>query len=157
MKSKHARIRAQQCLQLATASNCPRRQFGSLLLDPVRNVVVMDGYNGGPRGGSSLCGGEETCLRTENDYHSGTHVEVGCVHAEMNVICNAARCGVSTDKMWLLINGEPCMMCAKLIHHSGIAKIVIIKGVYETNNGIEYLLKHGVDIVQDDLSPWQCK
>ena len=50
MKDKHLKIRIQQCLALAEASNCPRRTFGALLVDPQRNVVLMDGYNGGPRG-----------------------------------------------------------------------------------------------------------
>ena len=62
MKDKHIRIRIEQCLALAEASNCPRRKFGALLLDPARNVILMDGYNGGPRGGGELCGGE-ACLR----------------------------------------------------------------------------------------------
>ena len=61
MKDKHIRIRVAQCLALANASNCPRRKFGALLLDPERNVILMDGYNGGPRGGGELCGGE-VCL-----------------------------------------------------------------------------------------------
>ena len=53
MKEKHVRIRVEQCLALAKASNCPRRKFGALLLDPERNVILMDGYNGGPRGGGA--------------------------------------------------------------------------------------------------------
>ena len=56
VKDKHIRIRVEQCLALANASNCPRRKFGALLLDPERNVILMDGYNGGPRGGGELCG-----------------------------------------------------------------------------------------------------
>ena len=52
MKEKHIRIRIEQCLALSKASNCPRRKFGALLLDPERNVTLMDGYNGGPRGGT---------------------------------------------------------------------------------------------------------
>ena len=50
MKGKHLAIRIEQCLALSKASNCPRRKFGALLVDPERNVVLMDGYNGGPRG-----------------------------------------------------------------------------------------------------------
>ena len=46
MKDKHLAVRIQQCLALAEASNCPRRTFGALLVDPKRNVVLMDGYNG---------------------------------------------------------------------------------------------------------------
>ena len=119
MKDKHLAVRIQQCLALAEASNCPRRTFGALLVDPKRNVVLMDGYNGGPRGGGRLCGGEE-CLRDTMNIESGTRVEIGCHHAEMNLICNAAANGVPTNNAWLIVTGEPCMMCAKLIHHAGI-------------------------------------
>ena len=49
MKEKHLRIRIEQCLALSKASNCPRRKFGALLLNPRRNVILMDGYNGGDR------------------------------------------------------------------------------------------------------------
>ena len=70
MKQKHLRIRIEQCLALSKASNCPRRKFGALLLDPERNVILMDGYNGGPRGGGELCGGE-VCLRDELEVAIG--------------------------------------------------------------------------------------
>jgi dCMP deaminase len=145
MKAKHLAIRIEQCLALSKASNCPRRQFGALLVDPDRNVVLMDGYNGGPRGGGRLCGGE-TCLRETMDIPSGTRVEIGCHHAEMNLICNAAANGVSTKDAWLLVTGEPCMMCAKLIHHSGIARVVIVDGGFAGANGVDYLETHGVDV-----------
>ncbi|MFP4596720.1 MAG: deoxycytidylate deaminase [Persicimonas sp.] len=145
MKEKHVSIRIEQCLALAKASNCPRRKFGALLLDPTRNVVLMDGYNGGPRGGGHLCGGE-TCLRDDLGVESGTRMEIGCHHAEMNVICNCAASGVSTDGAWLLVTGEPCMMCAKLIHHAGILKVIVVGGGYAGANGVQYLTSHGVDV-----------
>ena len=143
MKPKHLAIRIEQCLALAQASNCPRRTFGALLVDPRRNVVLMDGYNGGPRGGGRLCGGE-VCLRDDENIISGTRVEVGCHHAEMNVICNAAANGVRTDGAWLIVTGEPCMMCAKLIHHAGIEQVVIVEGGFMGANGVEYLKQHGI-------------
>ncbi|MEC8276975.1 MAG: deaminase [Myxococcota bacterium] len=145
MKEKHIRIRIEQCLALAKASNCPRRKFGALLLDPSRNVILMDGYNGGPRGGGKLCGGP-VCLRNEQKVVSGTRMEIGCHHAEMNVICNAAANGVSTRNAWLLVTGEPCMMCAKLIHHAGIEKVIVVSGGYAGANGCEYLQDHGVAV-----------
>ena len=145
MKDKHLGIRIEQCLALAKASNCPRRKFGALLVDPDRNVVLMDGYNGGPRGGGELCGGDE-CLRDTMDVKSGTRVEIGCHHAEMNLICNAAANGVPTKDAWLLVTGEPCMMCAKLIHHAGIGKVIIVDGGFGGENGIGYLENHGVNI-----------
>lgn len=145
MKDKHVRIRVEQCLSLSKASNCPRRQFGALLLDPKRNVILMDGYNGGPRGGGRLCGGE-VCYRNELGVASGTRMEIGCHHAEMNVICNSAASGVATQGAWLIVTGEPCVMCAKLIHHAGIEKVIVVGGGYAGENGLTYLQAHGVRV-----------
>ena len=154
MKLKHIQIRIEQCLALAKASNCPRRKFGALLVDPSRNVLLMDGYNGGPRGGGELCGGD-VCLRDADNVTSGTRIEIGCHHAEMNVICNAAANGVSCRGAWLIITGEPCLMCAKLIHHAGIERVIVVDGGYAGCNGIEYLQRHaiGVSLVQGPCDP----
>lgn len=149
MKDKHVRIRIAQCLALAEASNCPRRKFGALLLDPDRNVILMDGYNGAPRGGGTLCGGD-VCLRDAQKVPSGTRIEIGCHHAEMNVICNCAASGVATKNAWMIVNGEPCMMCAKLIHHAGITRVLVVQGGYAGENGVEYLVSHGVEVVNLD-------
>lgn len=146
MKDKHVRIRVAQCLALAEASNCPRRKFGALLLDPERNVILMDGYNGGPRGGGTLCGGDQ-CLRDLHKVPSGTRIEIGCHHAEMNVICNAAASGVACRGAWLIVTGEPCLMCSKLIHHAGIARVLVVEGGYLGDNGVGYLRDHGVEVV----------
>jgi len=116
--------------------------------------VLMDGYNGGPRGGGHLCGGDE-CLRETQSIKSGTRVEVGCHHAEMNVVCNAAASGVATRGAWMIVNGEPCMMCAKLIHHAGIAKVIVVDGGYAGANGVDYLRQHdvGVDTAEGPKDP----
>lgn len=145
MKPKHVAIRVEQCLALAKASNCPRRKFGALLLDPERNVILMDGYNGGPRGGGELCGGHE-CLRDTMGVVSGTRMEIGCHHAEMNVVCNAAANGVRCRGAWLIVTGEPCVMCAKMVHHAGIAKVLMVGGGYAGANGVDYLRRHGVEV-----------
>jgi dCMP deaminase len=149
MKEKHLRIRIEQCLALAKASNCPRRKFGALLLDPVRNVILMDGYNGGPRGGGHLCGGD-ACLRDTQQVQSGTRMEIGCHHAEMNVVCNCAAAGVATNNAWLIVTGEPCMMCSKLIHHAGIRRVYVVDGGYAGENGLAYLEDHGVEVVRTE-------
>ena len=149
VKEKHLKIRIEQCLALAKASNCPRAKFGSLLVDPDRNVILMDGYNGGPRGGGELCGGD-VCLRDTENVVSGTRVEVGCHHAEMNVICNAAANGVSTKNAWLIVTGEPCMMCAKLIHHAGVTRVIVVDGGFGGANGVDYLNSHGVVVQMTD-------
>ena len=62
----------------------------------------------------------------------------------MNVICNAAANGVPCRGAWLIVTGEPCMMCAKMIHHAGIARVYVVAGGYAGANGVQYLLRHGI-------------
>jgi len=199
MRSKHLAMRIRQCLELAKCSNCSvrggDRKFGAILLDPDRNVTLMDGYNGGPRGGTKQCGGDNFCLRhgyRREDFEikntdpavwqiyymgeiwsgaaaehlaeaeiqkacekhppipSGTRLEVGCYHAEQNVILNAAANGVPCKGAWLIVNGEPCLMCAKLIYHAGITRVILVTGVYSTTEGVEFLEQHGVAVTRVD-------
>lgn len=146
MKTKHLLIRVDQCRTMATASNCVRAKHGALLLDPQRNVVLMDGYNGGPRGDDGpLCGGEH-CHREQQRLSAHASVEVGCHHAEMNVICNAAANGTSCVGAWLIVTGEPCTMCAKLIHHAGIERVLmIVSEEASPGTGEMYLHSHGIE------------
>lgn len=149
MKPKHVAIRVEQCLVLSKASNCPRRKFGALLVDPRRNVVLADGYNGGPRGGSYLCG-PDGCLRDILKIPSGTSTEIGCHHAEANVIANAAANGTPCRGAWIIVTGEPCIGCSKLIHHAGIERVLVVKDGYLGANGCEYLRRHGVEVQMVD-------
>jgi len=64
----------------------------------------------------------------------------------MNLICNAARNGTELDGAWIVCNGEPCLMCGKLLHHAGIVKVIIIVGGGGHTAGIEYLQEHGVAV-----------
>lgn len=147
MKAKHVMVRIEQCIALSKASNCPRRKFGALLIDPERNVILMDGYNGGPRGGGRLCGGE-VCLRDTMEIESGTRNDIGCHHAEMNVVCNAAANGVRCRGAWLVSTGEPCILCAKLAHHAGIVRVLCVKGGYVGGDGgVQYLRQNGIEVV----------
>ena len=90
------------------------------------------------------------CLRDTQKVVSGTRMEVGCHHAEMNVVCNAAANGVRCRGAWLIVTGEPCAMCAKMIHHAGITRVLIVEGGYAGANGVDYLREHGVEIVTVD-------
>ena len=78
---------------------------------------------------------------------SGTHMEKGCHHAESNAIANACRRGASTEGAWLIVTGEPCELCAKLIHHCGITRVVVVRGGYVGGDaGVIYLQKYGVKV-----------
>lgn len=148
MKPKHLTAHIKMCLVLSELSECPRRKFGALLIDPERNTILATGYNGGPRGqtGGDLCAGA-TCERDDLCIPSGTHMERGCIHAEQNIVCNAAAQGTKTAGAWLIITGECCRACSKLIHHAGITKVICVKGGYAGgSDGITYLLDHGVQL-----------
>ena len=42
------------------------------------------------------------------------------------------------------------MMCSKMIHHAGIARVYVVSGGYAGANGLDYLLAHGVEVVRTD-------
>ena len=145
MSPKYIQTRVKQCKILAEQSTCTRRKIGAMLINPESNSVLSDGYNGPPRGAGELCGGN-VCDREELGITSGTGMEIGCHHAEMNAILNSARAGVSTLGAELIITAEPCTMCAKAIHHAGIRKVYIVKGGYTGagSTGVGYLKSNGV-------------
>ena len=144
MKDKHLKVRIKQCDLIASSSPCPRRKVGAVIVDPGTNVIISEGYNGTPRGSHDhLCGGQ-TCKRTDQEIKSGTQNDIGCHHAEMNAILNATRTGNSTLGKWLIVNCDPCLMCAKAIHHSGIVRVY---SPNQSGDGLDYLNKNQVKVV----------
>lgn len=147
MNPKHLKSRILQCDLISSNSPCPRRSVGALIIDPDSNVVISEGYNGTPRGSTKkYCGGDQ-CLRSSMSIKSGSSNDIGCHHAEMNAILNAARIGQSTMDKWLIVNCDPCLMCAKAIHHSGI-RIVYCPSEVEGDfaQGLDYLRANGVSL-----------
>ena len=140
--NKHYNLRLEGARLLANMSPCPRGQVGAVIFNPHNYVIIADGYNGPPRKAGSLCGGD-SCVRK---CPSGTQIQIGCHHAEMNAICNAARQGASTLGMAIAVTCEPCLLCAKLIHHAGI-ELVIYDSKGYLPEGVEYLKSNGVDIL----------
>jgi dCMP deaminase len=141
---KILKIRIDQCNLLAEASPCPRRKVGAIIIDPISNVVISDGYNGTPRKSKDLLCGGDVCLRDSLSVGRGTQNDVGCHHAEMNAILNSARTGNTTLGKWIIVSCSPCMMCAKAIHHAGISKVIFANPSSDHTEGVEYLKKHGV-------------
>ena len=135
---KHVRFRVEHAALLHDLSPCPRGKVGAVIFDPDSKAIVSDGYNGPPRKGGELCGGT-LCTRTEQGIKSGTSCEIGCHHAEMNALLNALRLGHSTLGMYIVVTCEPCLMCAKMIHHSGITRVLCVRKKYASLAGVEYL------------------
>lgn len=102
-------------------STCLRRKVGAVLVKDKQ--ILATGYNGAPCG-ITHCD-VRGCLRQELKVPSGKRHEI-CrgLHAEQNVLLQAARFGVSAQKSVLYITNAPCGICAKMIINAGIKEVV---------------------------------
>lgn len=103
-------------------SSCMRRSVGAVLVKDKQ--ILATGYNGAPSG-IKHCE-EVGCIREKMKVPSGERHEI-CrgLHAEQNVILQAARHGMSVRNSILYITNSPCSICAKMIVNAGIKEIVI--------------------------------
>ncbi|MCK4809691.1 MAG: cytidine/deoxycytidylate deaminase family protein [Candidatus Omnitrophica bacterium] len=102
-------------------STCLRRKVGAILVKDKR--ILATGYNGAPQG---LPHCESTgCLREKLRVPSGERHEL-CrgLHAEQNVLLQAALHGVRSLGSTLYITHSPCSICAKMIINAGIKEVV---------------------------------
>jgi len=106
-------------------STCLRRQVGAILVKDKR--ILATGYNGAPAG-LKHCQ-EVGCLREASSVPSGIQHEL-CrgLHAEQNVIIQAAYHGISINGSTLYCTTKPCVICSKMIINAGIEKIYYNEG-----------------------------
>jgi dCMP deaminase len=110
---------------VATRSTCLRRKVGAVAVKD--NHMLCSGYNGAPRG-LPHCS-DVGCLREELNTPSGERHEI-CrgVHAEQNLICQAAFHGVNIAGADIYCTHQPCSICAKMILNAGINIVYYIDG-----------------------------
>lgn len=97
-------------------SKDPSTKVGAIAVDPLTKRVLSGGYNGFPRGIED----SEERLNNRDLKHSLV------VHAEMNLIYNATRSGISLEGAHLYVWGLPiCSECAKGIIQVGISKVIL--------------------------------
>jgi dCMP deaminase len=106
-------------------STCLRRHVGAVLVKDKK--ILTTGYNGAPSGIRHCT--DIGCLRKKMKIPSGQRHEL-CrgLHAEQNVLLQAALVGTSTKGSILYITNQPCMICAKMLINAGIKEIVIADG-----------------------------
>ena len=110
---------------VARRSTCRRRQVGAVV---VRNKrILATGYNGAPTGLPHCL--DIGCLREELGVASGERHEL-CrgLHAEQNVIIQAAYHGVSVKGATLYCTNLPCSICSKMLINAGIGQIIYQEG-----------------------------
>jgi len=110
---------------VASRSTCMRRSVGAVLVKGKR--ILATGYNGAPTG-IGHCK-EVGCLRESLEVNSGERHEL-CrgLHAEQNVIIQAAYHGVMTKNTIIYSTHKPCIICTKMLINAGIKKIIYSEG-----------------------------
>ncbi|WP_324720357.1 deoxycytidylate deaminase [Salinimicrobium sp. HB62] len=114
-------------------SHCNRKQVGALIVKD--RMIISDGYNGTPTGFENPC--------EDEDGYTKWYV----LHAEANAILKVAGSTQSCKGATLYITMSPCKECSKLIHQSGITRLVYNID-YKDNSGLNFLEKAGVEIEQ---------
>lgn len=115
----------------AKLSYCKRKQVGALIVKD--RMIISDGYNGAPSGFENFCEDEEGNTRWY------------VLHAEANAISKVAASTQSCKNATLYITLSPCRECSKLIHQSGIVRVVY-NHAYKDRSGLDFLKKAGVEL-----------
>ncbi len=97
---------------VAERSTCLRRKVGAIAVKDKR--ILATGYNGAPSGLEHCL--EKGCLREKMQIPSGQRHEL-CkgLHAEQNVIIQAAVHGVPLEGAELYCTTQPCLICSKML------------------------------------------
>ncbi|MEE9402948.1 MAG: cytidine/deoxycytidylate deaminase family protein [Desulfobacteria bacterium] len=133
-------------LLVARRSTCRRRRVGAITVRDKR--ILATGYNGAPTGLPHCL--DIGCLREELEIPSGERHEL-CrgLHAEQNVIIQAAYHGVSIEGATLYCTNLPCSICSKMLINAGIRDIIYQEG-YADSMTEEMLSAAGVKLIQID-------
>lgn len=112
-------------------SYCKRKQVGAIVVKD--RMIISDGYNGTPTGFDNICEDEEG------------YTKWFVLHAEANAISKVASSTQSCAGATLYITLSPCKECSKLIHQSGIIRVVY-QNAYKDDSGLKFLEKAGIKL-----------
>lgn len=130
-------------------STCAKRQYAAVVLADNKRVVGF-GYNGSPAGMAHCVDG--ACPRLHQNSANGSNYDT-CIsqHAEAGALLwsdpSLRRGGT------LIVNGPPCMGCAKLIASSGVVRAVY---KYDSNYSQwgdinNFLVKANIECIEFNL------
>jgi len=117
-------------LRVAEESKCPRKQVGCCIL--LESGLLATGINGFPAGQEEMW----TDGETSNPF---------VTHAELSAMGKLLEEGVSAKGATVYVSMQPCIDCSKLLVRAKV-KRVVYKEEYRCKQGLEYLIKYGVEI-----------
>lgn len=110
---------------IALKSPDEETKVGSILVKKETGAIIATGFNGFARGAP-----DKFLPKTRPDKHKYI------IHSEINLICNAAKNGISMDNCVVYCSLSPCMNCMRALFQCGIDS-VIIKEFYKDFNLVE--------------------
>jgi dCMP deaminase len=127
---------------VAERSTCCRHHVGAVAVRDKH--ILATGYNGAPSGLKDCL--ELGCLRDEMNIPSGERHEI-CrgVHAEQNVIIQAALHGISLEESTIYCTHTPCVLCAKMLVNAKIRRYVSF-GRYNDTAFIDLFQEAGIQV-----------
>lgn len=130
-------------------STCTRRRVGAVAVKDKR--ILATGYNGAPAGMPHCL--DIGCLRRQLDIPSGQRHEI-CrgLHAEQNVIIQAAVHGISIRGAEFYCTTHPCVLCSKMLINCGIRRICYAED-YPDELAAAMLKEAGVATDKHDFTP----
>ncbi len=125
---------------VAERATCRRHHVGAVAARDKH--ILSTGYNGAPAGLKDCL--ELGCLRDELNIPSGTRHEI-CrgIHAEQNVIIQAALHGISLEGSTIYCTHTPCNLCAKMLVNAKIKRFVSF-GRYDDDSFVELFREAGI-------------
>ncbi|MCF6278852.1 MAG: dCMP deaminase family protein [Flavobacteriaceae bacterium] len=129
-QEKYDKAYIRMAQEWAKLSYCKRKQVGALIVKG--RMIISDGFNGAPTGFDNCC--------EDKDGNTNWYV----LHAEANAILKVASSTQSCKNSTLYITLSPCKECSKLIHQSGIKRVVYSRA-YKDTSGLQFLEKAGVE------------
>lgn len=129
-------------------STCLRRKVGALAVRD--NHILATGYNGVPKGLKHCL--DIGCLRQKLNIPSGQRHEI-CrgLHAEQNVIIQAATQGINLTGADLYTTTYPCVMCCKMLINCGFSHIYYAES-YPDELSQEMFAEAGIPVQEYVLS-----
>jgi len=126
---------------VAERSTCLRHHMGAIAVRDKH--ILTTGYNGAAAGLKDCL--ELGCLRDEQGIPSGERHEIcRAIHAEQNVIIQAALHGVSLEGCTIYCTHTPCVLCAKMLVNARIKRFVS-SGRYSDGSFVGLFKEAGID------------
>ncbi|MBC7354624.1 MAG: dcd [Desulfomicrobiaceae bacterium] len=134
---------------VAERSTCLRRKVGAVAVKDKR--ILATGYNGAPSGVAHCL--DLGCLRERLGVPSGERHEL-CrgLHAEQNVIIQAALHGICLEGSTIYCTTQPCVLCTKMLINCRVTAIYYTEG-YPDPLSLEMLAEAGITHQRLELDP----